>query len=189
MQTDVDAETVQVRYEDVLQQYLENDPTLSVGDIPSIADLSVDYATDMEVIPKTKEQLVSELTPKISKPGITPGRATIEAQRLYADAERIFGSNADAVLGMYESGQEPRKFFDGVKTAYLSGKMGSRAALENSTAAALDAERGRNLPKGTGNPSPTHCRDGKMVAAWGELWYDDSKQIGRCPKKKGGIRL
>ena len=69
--------------------------------------------------PAPKEQLVSALAPKISKPGITPGRATIEAQRLYADAERIFGSNADAVLGMYESGQEPRKFFDGLRIASI----------------------------------------------------------------------
>jgi len=91
-------------------------------------------------LPGLKEQIISELAPKISKPGITPGRATIEAQRLYADAERIFGPNADTVLETFEAGQEPRKFFDGIKTAYLSGKMGSKAALENSTAAAYLTE-------------------------------------------------
>ena len=144
-------DTEPLQYEDVLQQYLENDPTLSAGDIPSIADPNVDYATDIEVIPKTKEQLVSELAPKISKPGITPGRATIEAQRLYADVERIFGSNADTVLEKFQPGQDPRKFFDGFRNAYLSGKMGNKAALENSTATAYLTEEQRRVAYALGN--------------------------------------
>ena len=140
----LDLDTEPLRHEDVLQQYLEKDPTLSAGDIPSIADLNVDYATDIEVIPKTKEQLISELAPKIQKTGITPGRAAIAAQEMYAEAEKWYGSNADAVLEMFQPGQDPRKFLDGFRNAYLSGKMGSRAALENSTAAAYLTEEQRN---------------------------------------------
>ena len=133
-------DTEPLQYEDVLQQYLENDPTLSAGDIPSIADPNVDYATDIEVIPKTKEQLISELAPKIQKTGITPGRAAIAAQEMYVKAEERFGSDMDAVLESYQPGQNPRKFLDGFHNAYLSGKLGDKAALENSTAAAYLTE-------------------------------------------------
>jgi len=102
-----------------------------------------DKASLQETAPKPKEQILSELAPKISKPGITSGKATIEAQRLYTDAERIFGSNADTVLEMFQPGQDPSKFLDGFRNAYLSGKMGSRAALENSTATAYLTEEQR----------------------------------------------
>jgi len=127
------------RYEDYLRRYLEGDTDLSMLN----ADAAAAPEKTQQPAPKPKEQILSELAPKISKPGITPGRATIEAQRLYADAERIFGPNADTVLETFEAGQEPRKFFDGIKTAYLSGKIGSRAALENSTAAAYLTEEQR----------------------------------------------
>ena len=145
MQTDADAETVPIRYEDVLQQYLENDPTLSAGDIHSIADLNVDSVTDMEVVPKTKEQLISELAPKIQKTGVTPGRAAIAAQEMYAKAEERFGSDMDAVLESYQPGQNPRKFLDGFQNAYIAGKLGNEAALENSTAAAYLTEEQREM--------------------------------------------
>jgi len=36
---------------------------------------------------------------------------------LYADVERIFGSNADTVLEMFQPGQDPRKFLDGLRIA------------------------------------------------------------------------
>jgi len=137
MQMDMNAETVPIRYEDALRQYLEKDPTLSAGDIPSIADLSVDYATDIEVIPKTKEQLISELAPKIRTPGMASGRAAIAAQEMYAEAEKWYGSNADAILEMLQPDQYPRQFLDGFRNAYIAGKMGDIAALENSAAAAI----------------------------------------------------
>ena len=93
--------------------------------------------------PAPKEQLISELAPKISKPGITPGRAAIAAQEMYVKAEERFGSDMDAVLESYQPGQNPRKFLDGFHNAYLSGKLGDKAALENSTAAAYLTEEQR----------------------------------------------
>ena len=143
MQMDMNAETVPIRYEDALRQYLEEDATLSAGAIPSIADLNVDYATDIEVIPKTKEQLISELAPKIQKTGITPGRAAIAAQEMYVKAEERFGSDMDVVLKSYQPGQNPSKFLDGFQNAYLSGKLGDKAALENSSVAAYLLENQR----------------------------------------------
>ena len=98
-----------------------------------------------------KEQLISELAPKISKPGITPGRAAIAAQEMYVKAEERFGSDMDAVLESYQPGQNPRKFLDGFHNAYLSGKLGDKAALENSTAAAYLTEEQRRLAYALGN--------------------------------------
>ena len=59
--------------------------------------------------------------------------------------EGIFGSNADAVLEMFQPGQDPRKFLDGFRNAYIAGKLGNKAALENSTATAYLTEEQRNL--------------------------------------------
>ena len=145
-----DAEPVPVRYADALREYLGKG-TEQNAMLDAAPD--ADKASLQETAPKPEEQLISELVPKISKPGITPGRATIEAQRLYTDAERLFGPNADTVLETFEAGQEPRKFFDGIKTAYLSGKIGSRAALENSGAAAYltEAQRELSFVLGAGN--------------------------------------
>ena len=98
-----------LRYEDYLRMHLDGDTDFSA--------LKKESVISQEAVPKSKEQIISELAPKISKPGITPGRATIEAQRLYADAERIFGSNADTVLEMFQPGQDPRKFLDGLRIA------------------------------------------------------------------------
>ena len=180
MQTDADAETVPIRYEDVLQQYLENDPTLSAGDIHSIADLNVDYATDIEVIPKTKEQLISELAPKIQKTGITPGRAAIAAQEMYAEAEKWYGSNADTVLEMFQPGQDPRKFLDGFRNAYIAGKLGNKAALENSTAAAYLTEEQRGIAfdlgyKKSGRLQLDYANDNGIIAAGSVLDHFDRK--------------
>ena len=101
------------------------------------------HRTPQQAAPKTKEQLVSALAPKISKPGITPGRAAIAAQEMYAEAEKWYGSNADTVLEMFQPGQDPRKFLDGFRNTYIAGKLGNKAALENSTAAAYLTEEQR----------------------------------------------
>jgi len=147
-------EQIRPLYEAALRRYLEGGSTASDGEAPTLAaDPHVDTAADSKPTPRPKEQIISELAPKISKPGITPGRATIEAQRLYADVERIFGSNADTVLETFQPGQDPSKFLDGFRNAYLSGKMGSKAALENSTAAAYltEAQRELSFVLGAGN--------------------------------------
>ena len=157
-QTDIrtDTEAVPVWYEDALRDYLESgldsaaEPdagrrpssgadTLQSAELNSDLVLSQDAVPEItqEAAPKTKEQLISELAPKISKPGITPGRATIEAQRLYADAERIFGSNADAVLEMFQPGQDSRKFFDGLRIAPIPDPLFEAApagSFRNATA-------------------------------------------------------
>ena len=143
MQTDVDAETVQVRYEDALWQYLEEDAMLSAGDIHSNANLNVDMVPDGETVPKSKEQIISELAPKIRIPGMASGRAVIAAQEMYSEAEKIFGPDADIAMEAYQPGQNPRKFLDGFQNAYLSGKLGDKAALENSSAAAYLLENQR----------------------------------------------
>ena len=133
-------EQIRPLYEAALREYLGKGTEQNAA-LDTTPD--ADKASLQETAPKPKEQIISELAPKISRPGITPGKATIEAQRLYADAERIFGPNADTVLEMYQSGQDPRKFLDGFRNAYLSGKMGSRAALKNSGVAAYLTEEQR----------------------------------------------
>ena len=69
----------------------------------------------------------------------------MEAQRMYTEAEKIFGADTDIVLEMLQPDQNPRKFLDGFQNAYIAGKMGDIAALENSTAAAYLTEEQRNL--------------------------------------------
>ena len=189
----LDLDTEPLRYEDVLQQYLEKDPTLSAGDIPSIADLSVDYATDIEVIPKTKEQLISELAPKIQKTGITPGRAAIAAQEMYVKAEERFGSDMDAVLESYQPGQNPRKFLDGFQNAYLSGKLGDKAALENSTAAAYLTEEQKTLAYEIGENSGTYAnysvQQGRLVHKDGVLGASGNVGEKAKPYSQRGIQI
>ena len=129
------------RYEDYLRRYLEGDTDFSKLN----ADTAAAPEKTQQPAPKPKEQIISELAPRISKPGITPGRATIEAQRLYADAERLFGPNADTVLETFEAGQEPRKFLDGFQNAYIAGKLGNKVALESSGAATYLTEEQRRL--------------------------------------------
>ena len=72
---------------------------------------------------------------------------------MYSEAEKTFGPDADIAMEAYQPGQDPRKFLDGIKTAYLSGKIGSKAALENSTAAAYltEAQRELSFVLGAGN--------------------------------------
>ena len=133
----LDLDTEPLRYEDYLRRYLDGDTDFSV--LMKDSELSTpnaDPATLQRAAPKTKEQIISELAPKIAKPGITPARAMMEAQRMYTEAEKIFGADTDIVLEMLQPDQNPRKFLDGFQNAYLSGKLGDKAALENSTAAA-----------------------------------------------------
>lgn len=171
------------RYEDYLRRYLEGDTDLSVLN----ADTAAASEKTQQSAPKPKEQIISELAPKISKPSITPGKATIEAQRLYADAERIFGPDADTVLEIFEAGQEPRKFFDGIKTAYLSGKMGSRAALENSGAAAYLTDSQRELTFEMGVQAAGLGSDyGDMRTLKGMLQY--LREAAQGKKSGGGQR-
>ena len=133
----LDLDTEPLRYEDYLRRYLDGDTDFSV--------LMKESEISQEAAPKSKEQIISELAPKIRTPGMTSGRAVIAAQEMYSEAEKIFGPDADIAMEAYQPGQDPRKFLDGIKTAYLSGKMGSRAALENSTAATYLTEEQRNL--------------------------------------------
>jgi len=92
-------EQIRPLYEAALREYLGKGTEQNAA-LDTTPD--ADKASLQETAPKPKEQIISELAPKISRPGITPGKATIEAQRLYADAERIFGPNADTVLEMYQ---------------------------------------------------------------------------------------
>ena len=113
--------------------------------------------------PKPKDQVIAELAPKITRPGITPGRAMITAEQTYADAEKRFGANAQTVLEMLQPGQDPRRFLDGFQNAYILGKQGAgKSALNNSSAAAyltqpqrqyafeLGANGGKSIPAHTG---------------------------------------
>ena len=124
----LDLDTEPLRYEDYLRRHLDGDTDFSA--------MKKEPEIMQEAAPKSKEQIISELAPKIAKPGITPARAMMEAQRMYTEAEKIFGADTDIVLEMLQPDQNPRKFLDGFQNAYLSGKLGDKAALENSTAAA-----------------------------------------------------
>ena len=100
--------------------------------------------TTEETTSKPKAQVIGELAPKITRPGITSGKATIAAEQTYADAEKRFGPNAQTVLEMLQPGQDPRKFLDGFQNAYILGKQGAgKSALSNSSAAAYltDSQR------------------------------------------------
>lgn len=131
----LDLDTEPLRYEDSLRRYLSGDSELSTP--------NADPATLQGAAPKSKEQLISELAPKISKPGITFGKATIEARRMYTEVENRYGANTDVILEMFQPGQDPGKFLDGSRNAYLAGKMGDIAALENSSVAAYLLENQR----------------------------------------------
>ena len=112
----LDLDTEPLRYEDYLRRYLDGDTDFSV--------LMKESEISQEAAPKSKEQIISELAPKIRTPGMTSGRAVIAAQEMHSELE------------MLQPDQNPRKFLDGFQNAYLSGKLGDKAALENSTAAA-----------------------------------------------------
>ena len=150
--TNADSAVTPVRYEDALRDYLGKgtEPT-AVLNTGSDAEPSV----PQEAAPKPKEQIISELAPKIRTSNMTPGRAMIAAEQTYADAEKRFGANASAVLEQIEPGQNPRKFLDGFQNAYLAGKLGDKAALENSTAAAYLTEEQKKYAYEIGLPSIT----------------------------------
>jgi len=135
-------EQIRPLYEAALREYLGKgtDQNAALDAVPD-----ADKASLQETAPKPKEQLISELVPKIQMQGMTPVRATIAAQEMYGKAEKRFGDNAEIVLEAYQPGQDPGKFLDGFQTAYLSGKIGSKAALDNSTAAAYLTEEQKTI--------------------------------------------
>lgn len=67
----LDLDTEPLRYEDYLRRHLDGDTDFSA--------LKKEPEIMQEAAPKTKEQIISELSPKIAKPGITPARAMMEA--------------------------------------------------------------------------------------------------------------
>jgi len=140
-----------MRYEDALKAYVQGDtrfsakPNVQTGSPDATTDAAPTAGSDLpqETAPKPKDQVIAELAPKLQKPGTTPGRATIAAQEMYAEAEKWYGSNADTVLEMFQPGQDPSKFLDGFRNAYIAGKLGDKAALENSSVAAYLLENQR----------------------------------------------
>ena len=108
--------------------------------------IAVSYDILMRTAPKPKEQIISELAPKLRTTNMTPGRAMIAAQETYADAEKRFGPDAQAVLDHLQPGQDPRRFLDGFQNAYILGKQGAGPnALKNSTAAAYLTQEQREF--------------------------------------------
>ena len=151
IRTETDTKAVEqqpMRYEDALKAYLRGDmrfsakPDVQTGspDAAPNADLAAVPDLTQETAPKPKEQIISELAPKIQKPGTTPGRAMLAAEQTYADAEKRFGPDAQIVLEQLQPGQDPRRFLDGFQNAYFAGKMGSRDALNESGVAAYLTE-------------------------------------------------
>ena len=70
----------------------------------------------------------------------------ILAEQTYADAEKRFGPDAQAVLEHLQPGQDPRRFLDGFQNAYILGKQGAGPnALKNSTAAAYLTQEQREF--------------------------------------------
>ena len=85
---------------------------------------------------------------------------------MYAKAEERFGSDMDAVLESYQPGQNPRKFLDGFQNAYIAGKLGNEAALENSTAAAYLTEEQREMAYELGEEMNIYSLDNS-----GNTWF------------------
>ena len=108
----------------------------------------------------------------------------MEAQRMYTEAEKIFGADTDIVLEMLQPDQNPRKFLDGFQNAYLAGKLGDKAALENSTAAAYLSDSQRELAFAMGAQAAGMGSDyGDMRTIKGALQYLRETVQG---KKSGG---
>jgi len=174
----LDLDTEPLRYEDYLRRYLDGDTDFSA--------LKKEPEIIQKAAPKSKEQLISELAPKISKPGITFGKATIEARRMYTEVENRYGSNADTVLEMFQPGQDPSKFLDGFRNAYIAGKLGNKAALENSTAAAYLTEDQRAAAFELGAWAAGRTADyGDMPSLKGTLQY--FREVLRDRKQGGGL--
>jgi len=166
------------RYEDYLRRYLEGDTDLSMLN----ADAAAAPEKTQQPAPKPKEQILSELAPKISKPGITSGRATIAAQQMYAKAEKHFGDNAEVVLEAYQPGQDPGKFLDGFQNAYIAGKLGNKAALENSTATAYLTQEQRmaayEMGAGGKNTRPVEYREKRDIIVRNS--YANESELREC---------
>ena len=205
-------EAVPVRYEDVLRDYLESgldsaaEPdagrrpssgadTLQSAELNSDLVFSQDTVPEItqETAPKNKEQLISELVPKISKPGITFGKATIEARRMYTEVENRYGANTDMILEMLQPDQNPRKFLDGFQNAYLAGKLGDKAALENSTAAAYLTEEQKTIAYEKGENSGAYAnkkvQQGRLVHKDGVLGASGNVGEKAKPYSQRGIQI
>jgi len=104
----------------------------------------------------------------------------MEAQRMYTEAEKIFGADTDIVLEMLQPDQNPRKFLDGFQNAYIAGKMGDIAALENSSVAAYLTEEQRETAfdlgsKENGRRQLDYANDNGIIAAGSVLDHFDRK--------------
>jgi len=170
-------------------------PDVQTGSPDATTDAAPTAGLDIsrETAPKPKDQVIAELAPKLQKPGTTPGRATIAAQEMYAEAEKWYGSNADTVLEMFQPGQDPRKFLDGFRNAYIAGKMGSSAALENSTAAAYLTEEQKTLAYEIGENSGTYAnysvQQGRLVHKDGVLGASGNLGEKAKPYSQRGIQI
>jgi len=170
----LDLDTEPLRYEDYLRRYLDGDTDFSA--------LKKEPEIMQEAAPKSKEQIISELAPKIRTPGMTSGRAVIAAQEMYSEAEKIFGPDADIAMEAYQPGQDPGKFLDGFRNAYIARKMGSRAALENSTAAAYLTEEQRmaayEMGAGGKNTRPVEYREKRDIIVRNS--YANESELREC---------
>ena len=157
-------EQIRPLYEAALREYLGKgtDQNAMLDAAPD-----ADKASLQETAPKPKEQIISELVPKIQMQGMTPARAIIAAQEMYAKAEKHFGDSAEVVLEAYQPGQDPGKFLDGFQNAYIAGKLGNKAALENSTATAYLTQEQRmaayEMGAGVKNTRPVEYREKRDI--------------------------
>ena len=157
----------------------------------AVTDISQETAS------KPKEQVISELAQKISKPGITPGRAMIAAEQTYADAEKRFGPDAQTVLEQLRPGQDPRRFLDGFQNAYILGKQSaSMNTLNNSKSAAYLTQEQREFAYGLGQrlngrmgQSQGRRERGRDDAVWpakrATISRNEYKEIMRFARDKG----
>ena len=170
-------EQIRPLYEAALREYLGKgaEPVATLDAAPDADKVSLQEAAS-----KPKEQLISELVQKVQMQGMTPARATIAAQEMYAKAEKHFGDNAEIVLEAYQPGQDPGKFLDGFQNAYIAGKLGNKVALENSGVAAYLKEEQRGAAfdlgrKESGRLQLDYTKDNDIIAAGSVLDHFDRK--------------
>jgi len=112
---------------------------------------------------------------------------------MYSEAEKIFGPDADIAMEAYQPGQNPRQFLDGFRNAYIAGKMGSSAALENSTAAAYLTEEQKTLAYEIGENSGTYAnysvQQGRLVHKDGVLGASGNLGEKAKPYSQRGIQI
>ena len=147
----VDWEAVAYRwYLDALPSVVDNFqemlPQYEVSNNALTIDSNGKRTKDQRFTPQGVEYDISGLADKLHKRGATYGKSLIEAERVYVDAEKRFGSNAVTVLEYLQPGQDPRRFLDGFQNAYILGKQGAGPnALKNSTAAAYLTQEQREF--------------------------------------------